>query len=183
MRQAITGIILSGGLGQRAEGADKGLLPWGGRTRIEALLDDFGPQVDHLLISCNRNLERYAKLAPVVSDELPGYQGPLAGIAAALAQSKTEYAVVVPCDCPHPPQDLVARLLGELREPALDLVYAHDGIRPQYLFCALRKRCAAPLRAYLDRGERSVQGWQRQMNCRTVDFSDCPENFANYNQA
>lgn len=181
MKQAITGIVLAGGRGRRAGGADKGLLPWGERTRIEVLLDDFAPQVDRLLISCNRNLERYAELAPVVADELPDYQGPLAGIAAGLERSDTDCSVVLPCDCPHPPRQLASRLLEVLWEQKLELVYSHDGRRPQYLFCALRRRCLTPLRAYLDSGGRSVQGWYREMNCRPVDFSDCPEKFANYN--
>ena len=133
MKQAITGIVLAGGRGRRAGGADKGLLPWGERTRIEVLLDDFAPQVDRLLISCNRNLERYAELAPVVADELPDYQGPLAGIAAGLERSDTDCSVVLPCDCPHPPRQLAARLLEVLWEQKLELVYSHDGRRPQAL--------------------------------------------------
>ncbi len=183
MDRAVTGIVLSGGQGRRVGGADKGLLAWHGRTRIEAVLEVFAPQVDDLVISANRNLARYKRLSPkVVCDDLADYQGPLAGIAAALKVTDTELAVVAPCDCPDPSPDLVERLLGVLLNQAYDLVYAHDGNRGQYLFCALRTSCLESLEDYLRDGGRSVKGWHLHLNCGVADFSDCPEHFANHNR-
>ncbi len=183
MTSAVTGIVLSGGQGRRTGGADKGLLPWGESTRIEALLDVFTPQVDSLIISCNRNLDRYRAMAPViVEDTLPKYQGPLAGVSAALAVTTTEISVCVPCDCPDPPQDLVERLVLTMDTQHLDLSFAHDGTRSQYLFCAIHKRTLDSLYEYLAKGGRAVNRWHQQLKYRSVDFSDCPGKFANHNR-
>jgi molybdopterin-guanine dinucleotide biosynthesis protein A len=177
------GIILAGGQGTRVGGADKGLLPWrDGSSRIESIISTLGPQVDSLLISCNRNIDRYAALGyPLVQDQLPGFQGPLAGIAAALEITRCELAVVVPCDCPEPADDLARRLFNPLESGAAELSYAHDGCREQYLFTAMRWHCLESLRDYLVTGRRSVKGWQRTLNCVAVDFSDRAESFANFN--
>jgi molybdenum cofactor guanylyltransferase len=183
MDHLVTGIVLSGGQGRRAGGADKGLLPWKDSTQIETLLKVLRPQVDRLIISANRNLERYRELADiVVSDDLADYQGPLAGVAAALALVETNIALVVPCDCPNPPADLASRLLRALEDGQHQLVYAHDGTRAQYLFCALRKNSLESLRHYLAEGGRSVKGWHLGISYGVVDFSDCPESFANHNR-
>jgi molybdenum cofactor guanylyltransferase len=176
------GIILAGGRGTRAGGADKGLLPWGDTSRIEAVVAAMEPQVDSLLISCNRNLGRYGLLGlPLVQDQLSEFQGPLAGIAAALESAQGEFAVVVPCDCPDPPPDLALRLLAALESPELDLSYAHDGKREQYLFTALRWHCLKSLLRYLATGQRSVKGWHRTLKWVEVDFSDRAERFSNIN--
>ena len=178
------GIILSGGRGERVDGADKGLLPWRGSTRVESVITRLLPQVTSLLISCNRNLDRYEAFGhPLVQDQLSGFQGPLAGIAAALEQSPCPIAVVVPCDCPEPAHDLAARLIEALEKSAAQLSYAHDGVRAQYLFTALQVECWESLHDYLADGHRSVKGWHDRLDCVAVDFSDRAANFANINRA
>lgn len=178
------GIILSGGQGARVGGADKGLLPWGESTRVESVIALLRPQVDSLLISCNRNLDRYSTFAyPLVQDQLSGFQGPLAGIAAALDRIGDEIAVVVPCDSPQPANDLVSRLVTALLSEGAQLSFAHDGNRPQYLFTAIRPGCRESLLAYLASGQRSVRGWHDTLDCVEVDFSDRAANFANINDS
>jgi molybdenum cofactor guanylyltransferase len=141
------------------------------------------PQVDSLLISCNRNLARYKAFGyPLVQDRLDGFQGPLAGIAACLDRIGDEIAVVVPCDCPEPARDLVSRLLHALRSADAQLSYAHDGSRPQYLFTAMRASCRTSLQDYLGSGQRSVRGWHKSLECVEVDFSDRAANFDNINE-
>lgn len=81
------GIILCGGLGRRADGADKGLLRFGDATAVEAIASLLRPVCDTLVISANRNLARYRalRIGSVVCDLRPGFHGPLAGIEAAAA--------------------------------------------------------------------------------------------------
>ena len=179
----IVGIILSGGRGERLGGADKGLLPWMDMTRVESVISRLRPQVDSMLLSCNRNLDRYARFGiPLVQDRRDNYQGPLAGLEAALEQAKTaDFVVVVPCDCPEPPPDLAERLMAALKQPSIELSFANDGKRDQYLFTAMRPNCLQSLNDYLDSGQRSVKGWHRLLNCTAVDFSDRQEFFANMN--
>ena len=117
----VTGIVLCGGRGQRLQGADKPLMQWRGETLAAQVVRRLRPQVAGMLISANRNLDAYRRLAHVVTDALPGHQGPLAGIAAALERCATPWAAVCPGDAPLIPQDLVQRLAAtigaDLSEP------------------------------------------------------------------
>lgn len=179
-----SGIILCGGRGSRVAGADKGLLPWRDSSLVEAVVERLAPQVDDIIISANRNIEQYTTLGyPVITDALPDYQGPLAGIASALPACRNSVAIVVPCDTPLLPADLAARLLSALEDSGVDLSFANDGRRSQYLFSAVRGRCLAGLESCLQTGERSVRGWHASLHCVEVDFSDCPEAFTNLNRS
>ena len=68
-----------------------------------------------------------------------------------------------------------------LDEPTLQISYAHDGERGQYLCALIRSRCLDSLPAYLDAGHRSVHGWYRGLGAAPVDFSDQAAAFANLN--
>ena len=176
-------IILSGGRGRRAGGADKGLLPWREHTRIEAVIATIVPQVDEILISANRNLEHYRQFGfAVISDELEGFQGPLAGLSSVLPRCLGETVFVVPCDTPMLPADLCSRLSAPLHKAALDLCLVNDGDYLQYLLLALKPRCLQTLRDYLDEGGRSVRGWLPRLRYESVYFSDQPAAFANLNE-
>ncbi|MBX4377840.1 NTP transferase domain-containing protein, partial [Mycobacterium tuberculosis] len=66
-------------------GQDKGLVEWQGEPLIAHLQRKVRPLTDDLIISCNRNRERYAAYADqLVSDEEDDFPGPLAGILAGL---------------------------------------------------------------------------------------------------
>ena len=110
----ITGLVLAGGQGTRMGGADKGLLPLAGRSLAWHALERLRPQVGSLAISANRNLQDYRALGvPVWPDLETGgaaFPGPLGGMLAGLSACPTEWLMVVPCDAPFFPQDLVARL-------------------------------------------------------------------------
>jgi molybdenum cofactor guanylyltransferase len=178
-----SGIILSGGQGRRVNGADKGLLPWRQHTLIEAAISRLQPQVDDIVISANRNLARYRSLGyTVVSDTMEDFQGPLAGILAAMHKCGHEVAIIIPCDSPLLPIDLAERLLEPLRAEAMDLSYVNDGHREQYLLAAVKLRCLNSLQDYLLQGGRSVRGWHKHLQCQAVDFSDCGNAFLNLNE-
>lgn len=178
-----SGIILAGGLGRRVKGADKGLLPWRQSTLIEAAITALHAQVEDIVINANRNLSRYRRLGHlVVSDTLDDYQGPLAGILAALPECQQQVAIIIPCDSPQLPTDFAHRLLLPLQVEAVDLSFVTDGCREQYLHTAVKLRCLGSLQSYLQEGGRSVRGWHKHLQCQAVDFSDCPDAFLNLNE-
>ena len=110
-RDQITGVILAGGRGSRMGGADKGLQPYRGVPLAMHALLRLAPQVGEVMINANRNLAAYESMgAAVWPDALADYPGPLAGFLAGLEHCTTPYLVTVPCDSPHFPEDLVARL-------------------------------------------------------------------------
>ena len=182
MKATITGVILAGGQGRRMGGADKGLQELGGRPMAAHVLERLAPQVDAVLISANRNLERYAELGcPVLPDTLHGYAGPLAGLQAALAQATTPLLVTAPCDSPFLPADLVARLHDGLVAQQAELAVACADGRAHRAFCLLRRELLPGLDAFLAAGERRVGLWHASLKVAEVDFSDEAGAFGNIN--
>ena len=183
VRNGVTGLILAGGRGQRMGGRDKGLLPLDGKPLVVHVLKRLAPQVERVLVSANRNLEPYAALtgAEVVADDVPGFAGPLAGIASALQRTATPYLLTVPCDAPLLPVDLGARLHAALQASGTAMAMAHDGQRLQPLFALMRRGVLPDLLAYLAEGGRKVEDWVRRNGPRIVDFSDQTAAFVNLN--
>jgi molybdopterin molybdotransferase len=182
MTMGIAGCILSGGAGTRMGGRDKGLFPWQGRPMVEAVMERFQPQVDTLMISANRHLDRYRGYGlPVLSDTEAHYAGPLGGVERALAASPHPLVALVPCDAPLLPPDLVYRLHEALTAANADIAYATtpDGAQP--VFCLLKKSLHDDLIRYLESGQRKVLGWFARWNAAAVSFDDEADAFVNAN--
>jgi molybdenum cofactor guanylyltransferase len=178
----VTAVILAGGMGKRMGGQDKGQLEFNGQPLIEFILDAIRPQVATVLINANRHQQEYALYDyPVISDDLQGYQGPLAGFAAGLNTANTEYIVTVPCDSPIIAPDLVARLISALLRDAAEIAVAHDGQRLQPVYALIPKRLLPGLQQYLARGDRKIDLWYAQHKIALADFSDEPRTFMNIN--
>jgi molybdopterin-guanine dinucleotide biosynthesis protein A len=180
-----TGLILAGGAGRRVQGQDKGLMLWRGKPLVEHVAVKLGPQVGRLVISCNRNAEIYARFAQsLIGDYRTDFQGPLAGIEAAATTLQSEYLIVVACDTPRMPADLVSRLLAPLVDSGPNppvISYANDGIRDHYLCAAIHQRCLASLPDFLESGQRAVRHWYRLHRSVAVDFSAQASAFINHN--
>lgn len=175
----ITGVILAGGEGRRMNGQDKGWITLCGKPLIRHVLERIAPQVDSCIISANRHLEQYRALGvPVVHDEKV-YLGPLAGIATALENLTTDYALIVPTDAPLIPADLVAQLQPHC--PAR-LVICHDGERLQPLFGLFHRSLAASIRQFLASDQRQLTRWCMEQTPEIVTIADTTV-FANLNTA
>jgi molybdopterin-guanine dinucleotide biosynthesis protein A len=110
------GLVLAGGLARRMGGGDKALIEIGGVTILERVLARLRPQCSGFVLNANGDPRRFASYGlPVISDDVPDFAGPLAGILAALDWAAAniaavEWVVSVPGDCPFLPEDLVGRL-------------------------------------------------------------------------
>jgi len=181
-RGEITGLILAGGRGSRMGGVDKGLAILKGKPMVEHVILRLRSQVGILLISANRNLERYAAFGfPVIPDALDGYLGPLAGVASGLQAATTPYVVTAPCDSPLIGLDLVPRLALALARERADMAVAHDGERVHPVFLLLRRDLLPDLTAFLNEGERKIDLWFKRHRVAYADFRDSPEAFINVN--
>jgi molybdopterin-guanine dinucleotide biosynthesis protein A len=177
---AISGVILAGGLGRRMGGVDKGLKELHGRPMVQWVLERLAPQVDDIVINANQNLERYRGFGHrVVSDEIAGFAGPLAGLHAGLKAVKHPLAVTVPCDSPFLPLDLVERLHKNLGEN--DLAVAKTGDQPHPVFALVRRHCREPLEAFLAQGGRKIDAWYASLKVVEVSFDDEADAFRNIN--
>src|SRR5262245_232445 len=106
---ALTVAILAGGAATRLGGRDKGLEPAGGKALVEWVIA-YAKQAmrdAELIVIANRHHDDYARYAPTHADVVPGFQGPLAGVATALRVAKATSLLTLPVDCPAPPDDLV----------------------------------------------------------------------------
>ncbi|MDH5570420.1 MAG: molybdenum cofactor guanylyltransferase MobA [Gammaproteobacteria bacterium] len=185
-RANITGIILSGGRATRMDGQDKGLIELKGQPFIAHVIHRLAPQVNHIRINANRNIEAYHKLGqkfgyPVFTDTNQDFQGPLSGMLAAMkSETQHDWLLCVPCDAPLFPADLAERFIRSVNENSR-IAVAHDGKWMQPTFCLLHCSLADSLEQFLASGERKTGHWMRQQQAINVDFSDQKQAFANIN--
>lgn len=183
-REKITGVILAGGRARRMGGRDKGLEWFAGRPLVDWVIDALIPQVSEVMINANRNRAIYAVRGHrVIADEIEGFQGPLAGVASAMATVTTPWIATLPCDSPFPAPDLVERLCAALTGEGAEIAVAADGNRIQPVYALIPIALASSLREFLLSGERRIGLWYAQHQIAVADLSDCPEGFANINSA
>jgi molybdopterin-guanine dinucleotide biosynthesis protein A len=163
---------------------DKGLVDIAGRPLISYVIDRIRPYVQSVMVSANRNQDTYNTFADVVISDDPqlgeSYAGPLAGILAGLEKSSSDYVLVIPCDTPCLPENLVPALFTTLLTEQSDIAYAHDGERDQPLIMLLRRELAPVLREWLLSGGRAVHEWLATQHYSIVRFDDSSQ-FINLN--
>jgi len=171
-------IILAGGEGNRVAGLDKGLINYHGTTLINHVIDVVKPQVDEIIISANRNIETYEAYGyKVVSDTANDYQGPLAGIAAALPFCQNDWVLIAPCDMPLLPSDIIEKLSQHITGKTLCI--AEVGNRFQLVFLVNKSVLPSILQSVQD-GQLRLMQWVESQNPVTHAFSES-DNFKNFN--
>ncbi len=182
-KEGITGIILAGGRATRMGGQDKGLVEINGQAMIVYVINTLKPQVVEIAINANRNKSLYRKFGyPVIADDLTGFQGPLAGMAAAMNGVSTDYIFTCPCDGPLLPDDTVARLYAALTDQNAEICVAHDGKRVQSVYALVDCKLQGSLQKYLAGEDRKIEHWYAQHKLAQADFSDKPDCFLNINE-
>lgn len=170
---AISAVILAGGEAKRMGGNDKGLVPLLGKPLIAWVLERIQSQVDEILISANRNLEKYQAFGyPVMTDGMTGFAGPLAGIARALGAARHPLVLCVPCDTPLLPEDLVTCLKQALLEQDAQIAVAATAEHNHNTVCLCRRDLLPGLLEYLEQGGRRVGEWQSQLKRAQIMFDD-----------
>jgi molybdenum cofactor guanylyltransferase len=179
-QEKVTGVILAGGLARRMQNRDKGLVYYNGQPLISYAISAMLPIVDVLLINANRSLDDYQQFGfPVITDQTDQYEGPLAGILAAMHYAKTEVLMVMPCDSPLFKTQHLNRLLHVLADA--DVALAFDGERLHPVFLAIKTKLSVNLQAYLASDQRKITAWLDQQDTKIVDFREEPEIFSNIN--
>ncbi len=168
-------IVMAGGRSERM-GQDKALIQVDGQPLIARLTQQLAPWLDEVLISANEP-GRYAFTGlPVIPDRRAG-QGPLMGIASALAASPCERNLVVACDMPWVDRALARELLARLA--AADVVVPVDPEgRYEPLFAAYRKTAAPVMFDALAAGKRRIWDTYRDLRVERLPLTvrDLPVN-------
>ncbi|HZJ94964.1 MAG TPA: molybdenum cofactor guanylyltransferase MobA [Thiopseudomonas sp.] len=173
-------VLLAGGRGQRMGGQDKGWVTWQDQALIEHMHAVVRPLTDDLIISCNRNHERYQPLADqLVSDPNQDFSGPLIGILSALKVARHSHLIVLPCDAPRIDRSLLAQLYAQACERPVLL--KHQGYW-QPLFSIIPRGQLSALRELWEAGERSPKHALLQLNPIAIHCADDEQRLANFNE-
>ncbi|MBE9609199.1 molybdenum cofactor guanylyltransferase MobA [Chitinilyticum piscinae] len=169
----VDAVILSGGAGRRMNGRDKGLIELSGRPLVGWVIDALQAQtcrVGHIMISANRNLPDYSRFGyPVLRDVYPGFPGPLAGVHSAALASPADALLVLPCDAPFLPDDLLARLLGKLHEGGGAVTVRVGGRQLPYP-CLLERAILPQLIERMARGDFGLAEWLAELGAAEVEL-------------
>ena len=182
--QQVTAIILAGGLARRMGGQKKALLAFLNKPMIAyvvAMLESMGNGLQDILINTNDSVG-YEKFGyALISDNLTGSLGPLAGIEAGLASIDDGYLLVLPCDAPLVSVDVMQRLIDAVLLNEGKCAVAHDGERIQSTFAIFHKSQRDSLEVYLQGGGRRLINWYQDQAIVEVDCADIKEVFSNIN--
>lgn len=174
-------LLLAGGRGQRMGGRDKGLVDWQGRPLIEHVHAVARPLTDDLIISCNRNLDRYRPYADrLVSDHEADYPGPLAGVLAGLALARHAWMLLLACDAPRIDRLLIDDLrLAASRHGQAAMVRQEGHWQP--MFSVVPRGSLGALQRAWDSGERSLQRVLMELGVQAVDCREDDARLDNFN--
>jgi len=181
-KNEITAVILAGGQASRMDGKDKGLIVFRELPLIAHVVNVVESKVSQILISANRNFEEYANFGKVISDDLEGYQGPLAGISKALKVCSTPYLLVLPCDSPLIDEALIDSLIEKMEISKVDICVAHDGSIMHATFALMQTKLEKSLEGFLEEGGRKMALWYRQHSLERIDVSSHLEVLTNINR-
>ena len=178
----VTGVVLAGGLARRMQQQDKGLVMYKKQAMVSYALNAMAAVVDEVIINANRNKEVYQQFGfHVISDQTNTFDGPLAGVLAAMSAATHDILLVMPCDSPLIKPEHLQKLLSCRAENDTDIAVAFDGERLHPVFLALKTSLRQSLQDYLQQGERKIDRWLQQHHLVKVDFSREPEVFININ--
>ena len=173
-------IILAGGEGKRIGGSDKGLILYKNRPLIEYVIDAIKLQVDDIIISANRNIDAYTQYTNnIFRDSSENYRGPLAGIAACLTHCKHNKVLVVACDMPELPANLVERLTNNLKQNAISIATVD---KRHQLAMIIDKNLNESIQLRLKNNQLKLIQWVESVPYVTVNFDDAAQAFVNLNK-
>ena len=144
---SVVGVVLAGGQSRRMGGSDKFLQPVNGSNLLQAVLKRFAPQLDTIVISSNSppSAIRAAfdpangfKQIPIISDCIPDFAGPLAGVHSAMKwvqdnKAETTHLISVAADTPFFPINFVAAMRAFAQKQAANsiiLAQSHERYHP-----------------------------------------------------
>lgn len=166
MKNACSGIILSGGLNTRMKGENKALLSVGGRTILDRLYDTFQGVFEEVVLVTNDPLQYLSWDLTIVAD-LFGIRSSLTGIHAGLFHSSHPHAFITACDAPFLKRELIVALIEEL-EPRWDVVIpiTQQGHEP---LCAIySKRCIKAIEQQLEKEDHRITNFFSKVRVKEV---------------
>jgi len=174
-------LLLAGGRGQRMGGQDKGLILWNDRPLIAYVHEIVRPLTDDLIVSCNRNQERYRVFSDqLVEDEQGDFPGPLAGVLTGLRAARHAWMLVLACDAPRIDSALIEQLLQRADADSSPLMVRQEG-QWQPMFSLIPTGLLPALRERWDAGERSLLRALLGQDLRALECAADDPRLTNFN--
>lgn len=152
----MVGIVLAGGQSRRF-GEPKALQLWKGKAFLFYSIDALQPSVDEIVVVSH--LKELVHLPEItVYEDLEEYRGlgPLVGILTGMEAAASDWYIVLPCDVPLVTNEIIRRIIGEVKESVDAVVPIVDG-RIQPLFACYHKSVKEKLGLLLREGKRSMK--------------------------
>jgi molybdenum cofactor guanylyltransferase len=168
LRADATAIVLAGGMSRRMK-TDKSMLPIEGMPMVQHIHQQLKSHFKQTLISAN-DVDKYAFLGTkVVPDDSAG-QGPLMGIASALASSRHDLNFVTACDMPEVNMRVVRRMLREAK--GYDAVVPTSEGRMEPLFAVYRSSLIEIFQSVLASGKRKIRDAFDECSVKYLDITE-----------
>lgn len=169
-QRAVTLGILAGGAASRLGGRDKAWLERDGMPQVLHLAHALAAQVDAVIVSANRNAERYLSHGLRALHDRVADIGPLGGLDVLAAECRSDWLLTLPVDVVTLPADLIERLSGKA-VGASSGTYAEDDDGAQPLVAlwrtdALRTAAADAIAS----GDLAVHALQSRLGMARVRF-------------
>jgi molybdopterin-guanine dinucleotide biosynthesis protein A len=161
--------ILAGGRATRLGGTDKAWIERGGIPQVLRWQRRFASETGMLLISANRDLQRYAQAGlHAVPDRFANDLGPIAGIDALLQNCSTPWLLTLPVDLFGVNDCLLPTLSAARGENG---AFAIDDDGPQPLVALWRAQSAAPAAVTaIGREQTAIHALQVQLGMPGIRF-------------
>lgn len=174
-------VIAAGGEGSRIGGSKPGRC-LGGKPLITRMIDWAQTHSDCVAIAVRRADQLPGLDLPLLADRAPGI-GPIGALDSAFhfaLEAKRPRVLMIGCDQPFLPDDLLARLDSVI--DGCGAAMPHCQGRDQPIACLWRVDCAA-LSAYIDDGGRALYRFAEQVGARRAEWLAGPDEspFANIN--
>ncbi len=165
-------VILTGG-GSRRMGRDKAMLPIGGKTMLQHLIDKYSATLGPVAVSVNKAGRFPFERAMELVDRYPD-MGPLNGLVSAFDESDQDAVFMTGTDLPFGDPELVRKLVLLMGESdACIMRRGKKGFEP--LFAIYRRVCGAKANECLASGKKSIMDLLEKVDVRYVDSDELAE--------
>lgn len=130
----ITAVILAAGRSSRMGVPSKALAHLDGQTVLSRIVERLDNQVERIVINGRKTIFGSQNL-PIIEDKTTAFSGPLAGLYSAMSDpllGATRKILIVPCDSPFLPLDLVSVLDAALGQSDVACVRYKGVLQPTF---------------------------------------------------
>ena len=178
-RDNTVAVVLGGGVSRRMKGLKKPRLELAGESLLSRVIRRVEPQVSRVLVNLNEPVDNAeVQRHTVVPDAVTGFPGPLTGLDSAFGYLAVEAPLVkgvllVPCDGPFLPEDLLSRLAEGLNISQAAVACASYGGEAQPTFSLWRRETSGAVHSML--AERKRGGFRELLKELDTVYVRWPE--------